>query len=70
MLWPFSAGVARLAMVLVLGSYWIHFAHGSLTGLFWIVAASQLVFGGINACVMWSGRSWRTAPVVGASAAA
>jgi putative MATE family efflux protein len=64
MLWPFSAGVARLATVLMLGSYWINVAHGSLSGLFWIVAASQLVFGGINAFAMASDRSWRIAPPV------
>jgi Na+-driven multidrug efflux pump len=65
MLWPFSAGVARLALVLTLGSYWIHVAHGSLSGLFWIVAASQVVFGGITAFAMASGRTWRIAPQVG-----
>ena len=64
MLWPFSAGVTRLAMVLVLGSYWIQVAHGSLAGLFWIIAASQVAFGAINAFGMASGRSWRAAPVV------
>jgi putative MATE family efflux protein len=64
MLWPFSAGVARLAMVLVLGSYWIQVAHGSLTGLFWIIAASQVAFGAINAFAMATGRSWRSAPAI------
>jgi hypothetical protein len=50
--WPFAAGVARLSIVLVLGGYWIHVAHGSLSGLFWVVATSQIVFGTINAFAM------------------
>jgi hypothetical protein len=35
-------------------------AHGSITGLFWIVAASQIVFGGINAIAVAWGRAWNT----------
>ena len=58
MLWPFTAGALRLATVLLAGSYWIHVAHGSITGLFWIVAASQIVFGGINAIAVAWGRAW------------
>ena len=50
--WPFVAGVARLSIVLVLGEYWIHVAHGSLAGLFWVVAMSQIAFGTINAFAM------------------
>jgi putative MATE family efflux protein len=48
MAWPFSAGVARLAVVTFAGGYWIGIAHGSLTGLFWI-----------NAIGMATGLSWR-----------
>jgi Na+-driven multidrug efflux pump len=59
MLWPFSAGVIRLATVLLAGSYWIHVVHGSITGLFWIVAASQIVFGGINVIAMAAGHAWK-----------
>jgi putative MATE family efflux protein len=58
MTWPFVAGVVRLLTVTALGWYWISAAQGSLTGLFWIVAASQLVFGGINAIGMATGLSW------------
>jgi Na+-driven multidrug efflux pump len=68
-LWPFSAGVIRLATVLLAGAYWIHVAHGSITGLFWIVAASQIVFGGINAIAMASGRAWNAAPALQAARA-
>ncbi|HET9652233.1 MAG TPA: MATE family efflux transporter, partial [Usitatibacter sp.] len=56
--WPFSAGLARLATVVAAGSYWIASGHGSLEALFWIVAASQVLFGGINAFAMATGRSW------------
>jgi putative MATE family efflux protein len=52
MTWPFAAGVARLSIVLVLGAYWIHVAHGSLAGLFWVVAVSQIAFGTINTFAM------------------
>src|SRR5262249_37676690 len=58
MLWPFSAGVARLAIVLLAGWYWIAIAHAPLTGLFWIIAASQVVFGVTNAIAMATGLSW------------
>jgi Na+-driven multidrug efflux pump len=50
--WPFAAGVARLSIVLVLSGYWIHVAHGSLAGLFWVVAGSQIAFGSIKALAM------------------
>lgn len=33
-----------------------------LTGLFWIVALSQAIFGGINAIGFATGRSWGRAP--------
>ena len=52
MTWPFAAGVVRLSIMLVFGGYWIHITHGSLAGLFWIVAASQIAFGTINAFAM------------------
>jgi Na+-driven multidrug efflux pump len=55
--WPFAASVGRLATVLVTGGYWVS-GGGSLAGLFWIVAASQVVFGGLNAFAMATGLSW------------
>jgi putative MATE family efflux protein len=58
MAWPFAAGVIRLGVVLVAGGYWISSLHGSLNGLYWIVAASYLVFGSINALAMASGLGW------------
>jgi hypothetical protein len=39
----------------VLGGFWIHGAHGSLAGLFAIIALSQLAFGAINAFAMAKG---------------
>ena len=58
--WPFAAGVARLSIVLVLGGYWIHVAQGSLAGLFWIVATSQIVFGTINVFAMANGLTFKS----------
>jgi Na+-driven multidrug efflux pump len=48
MAWPFSAGVARLGTVLVAGAGW-HAVGGTLASLFWIAAASQVLFGAVNA---------------------
>ena len=47
-------------MVLVLGGYWIHVAHGSLAGLFWVVAVSQIAFGTINALAMAKGLGFKS----------
>jgi hypothetical protein len=44
-LWPFIAGCLRLAVVTLGGWYWISVLHGSLEGLFWIIAASFVLFG-------------------------
>lgn len=60
MVWPFSAGAARLGLVVLAGYYWVHTNHGSLAGLFWIVGIGQLVFGGMNAFAMATGLSWKT----------
>jgi Na+-driven multidrug efflux pump len=64
MAWPFAAGVVRLLTVVVLGGYWINGLGGSLNGLYWIVAAAYLLFGGINLFALASGRGWgrRVAP--------
>ena len=59
MFWPFTAGVARLALVLVAGSYVAGGGQGSLSALFWVVAASYVVFGAINAIAMAVGLSWK-----------
>ena len=48
MLWPFIAGCVRLAVVTIGGWYWITVLHGSLEGLFWIIAASLVLFGVVN----------------------
>jgi len=62
--WPFAAGVARLSIVLVLGWYWIHVAHGSLAGLFWVIALSQIAFGTINVFAMANRLTFKS-PVTG-----
>ncbi|HWH40636.1 MAG TPA: hypothetical protein VNU21_12405, partial [Usitatibacter sp.] len=61
--WPFSVGVVRLVLVVGAASYWINAMHGSITGLFWIVAASLVVFGALNAVGMATGLSWGVKPV-------
>lgn len=61
MAWPFAAGIARLCAVAVAGWYWVSVEHGSIAGLYWIVAASYVVFGGINLFAMASGLGWRKA---------
>jgi MATE family, multidrug efflux pump len=47
--WAFSAGIVRLATVVVAGGYWVIANDGTLEGLFWIVAAAQVLFGTITA---------------------
>jgi Na+-driven multidrug efflux pump len=64
--WPLAAGIARLATVGGAGWYWTSVLHGSLGGLFWIVAASYVVFGAINAFATASGLGWRESPAGGA----
>ncbi len=59
MAWPFAAGVARLATVMLAAWYWTAVAHGSIEGIFWIVALGQVLLGAINAIAMASGVSWR-----------
>jgi putative MATE family efflux protein len=63
MAWPFTAGLARLMVVVVAGGFWINVVHGSMNGLYWIVAASYIVFGSINISAMASGRGWGHARV-------
>lgn len=58
MAWPFAAGIVRLCVISVAGWYWVSVLHGSLTGLFWIVAASYVLFGAINLFAMASGFGW------------
>jgi Na+-driven multidrug efflux pump len=62
MAWPFTAGVVRLVTVMAAGWYWTAIMHGSLAGLFWIVAVSHVLFGAINAAGMLTGLSWRPGP--------
>jgi MATE family, multidrug efflux pump len=68
--WPFSAGLVRLATVLVAGGYWVVAKDGTLAGLFWIVAASQVLFGSLTAIgVAWQRTPALTAPEASASSA-
>jgi MATE family, multidrug efflux pump len=63
MAWPFAAGMTRLAVVAAAGGCWTSISHGSIDGLFWIVAASYLLFGSINVWALAGGRGWRPAVV-------
>jgi putative MATE family efflux protein len=58
MAWPFAAGLVRLLVIFALGAYWMSTLHGSLNGLYWIVAASYAVFGTITVVGMASGLGW------------
>src|SRR6266850_1414221 len=58
MAWPFAAGLVRLCVVAAAGGYWINILGGSLQGLYWIAAASYLLFGAINLFAMASGLGW------------
>ncbi|MCX7175812.1 MAG: MATE family efflux transporter [Proteobacteria bacterium] len=58
MLWPVIAGIARLLVVTLGGWYWIAVLGGSLTGLFWIVATSMVVFGLVLTAGFGTDRTW------------
>ena len=61
-LWPFIAGCVRLAVVTIGGWYWITMLQRSLEGLFWIIAASLVLFGLVNLVAFATGLSWRKLP--------
>lgn len=56
--WPLFAGGLRLALVALGGWYWTTIVGGSLQGLFWIIAASLVLFGLVNASAFATGHSW------------
>ena len=58
MAWPFVAGMARLAIVILMGGAWIGLVQGSLNGLYWVIAASYVAFGSINVFALASGLGW------------
>ncbi|HXX82480.1 MAG TPA: MATE family efflux transporter [Casimicrobiaceae bacterium] len=57
-LWPFIAGCLRLALVAGGGWYWVKVLQGSLDGLFWIIAASLILFAVVNVAAFATGLSW------------
>jgi Na+-driven multidrug efflux pump len=57
--WPLIASFTRLTMVVAGGWYWVSIHHGSLGGLFTLLAASYVVFGAINLGAFASGASWK-----------
>ena len=56
--WPLIAGLLRFALVAIGGWYWTTMVGGSLQGLFWIIAASLVLFGLVNASAFATGLSW------------
>ena len=57
-LWPLIAGVTRMLVATVGGWYWVVMHHGSISGLYWILAASLCAFGVVNAIAFATGLSW------------
>jgi len=66
-LWPLIAGCVRLGVVTLGGWYWIVVLHGTLAGLFWIIAASLVLFGVVNMGAFATGLSWRHLPALASS---
>jgi putative MATE family efflux protein len=64
MAWPFAAGMARLCLVAIGGSYWAYGLHGSLNGLYWIAATGYLAFGAINVFALAGGLGWSRVPAL------
>ena len=64
MAWPFAAGMARLCIVAIGGSYWVYGLHGSPNGLYWIAASGYLAFGAINVFALASGLGWGELPAL------
>jgi putative MATE family efflux protein len=57
--WPLIASVNRIAIVVVGGWYWVSVHHGTLNGLFAVLAASYVVFGVINIVAFAHGTAWK-----------
>ena len=57
-LWPVIAGVTRLTVATAGGWYWVIVHHGSITGLYWFMAASLCLFGVVNAVAFATELSW------------
>jgi putative MATE family efflux protein len=56
--WPLIAGVARMLVATAGGWYWVAVHHGSITGLYWFMAASLCLYGIVNATAFATGLSW------------
>jgi Na+-driven multidrug efflux pump len=65
--WPVAAGTFRLLVAGVAGAYATTYLGLSQTGLFWLVAASTLVFGGVIAASLLL-NPWTVAPAPDSSA--
>lgn len=58
-LWPLIASLMRMLLATVGGWYWVAMDHGSITGLYWLIAASLSLFGIVNAIAFATGLSWK-----------
>jgi putative MATE family efflux protein len=57
-LWPLMAGFTRMLVATAGGWYWVGVHHGSIEGLYWMIAASMCLFGVVNAVAFAKGWSW------------
>jgi putative MATE family efflux protein len=57
-LWPVIASFTRLVVATLGGWYWVVVHHGSMQGLYWIIAASLGLFGIVNLIAFAKSRSW------------
>jgi putative MATE family efflux protein len=57
-LWPLIAGFIRMVVATAGGWYWVAVHHGSITGLYWWMAASLCFYGVVNAVAFAKGVSW------------
>lgn len=56
--WPLIASVTRMLLATVGGWLWVVKGHGSITGLYWLIAASLGMFGMVNVIAFATGLSW------------
>jgi MATE family, multidrug efflux pump len=63
MAFPIAAGLARVLVVGLGGLAWTVAMHGSIEGLFWIIAAGYAAFGCINFYALIGAEVWTTKPL-------
>jgi len=58
MAWPLAAGLVRVAVVGLGGLAWTVVRGGDIEGVFWIIAAGYVAFGGISLFALIGRRGW------------